>query len=209
MTLPYDLVLASASPRRLDLVKSVGLRPLVQPADIDETPQAAERPGDYVRRIASEKASAALAARDPAHATLPLLAADTIVSIDGRILGKPNGPEDATAMLRTLAGRRHEVTTAYHIVHGTSRVERAVSTAVSFRLLAEPEIAAYVASQEWQGKAGGYAIQGIAAIFTTEIKGSFTNVVGLPLAEVIADLRAVGALPGWPPAGFGAEGRSA
>jgi septum formation protein len=209
VTLPYDLLLASASPRRLDLLQSVGLRPWVQPADIDESPRADERPADYVRRIALDKANAALAARSAEHAGLPLLAADTIVTIDRRILGKPTGAEDAVAMLRTLAGRRHDVTTAYHIIAGETRVERAVTTSVNIRLIAEGEIAAYIASGEWEGKAGGYAIQGIAAIFATDIKGSFTNVVGLPLAEVVADLRAVGGLPGWPPAAFGVEARSA
>ena len=106
-------------------------------------------------------------------------------------------------MLRRLAGRRHDVVTAYRVQRGAAVAERAVTTVVNFRLLAPEEIAAYVASGEWRGKAGGYAIQGIAALFATEIRGSITNVVGLPLAEVVADLRAVGGLPNWPPPGFG------
>jgi septum formation protein len=132
-----------------------------------------------------------------------VLAADTIVVAGGRILGKPSGAEDAASMLRQLAGRRHEVTTAYRVQRGAAAAERAVSTAVTFRLLAPAEIDAYVSSGEWQGKAGGYAIQGIAAVFATELRGSLTNVIGLPLAEVIADLQAVGGLAGWPPASFG------
>ena len=106
-------------------------------------------------------------------------------------------------MLGQLAGRRHEVITAYRIQRASAATERAVSTTVKFRLLASEEIAAYIASGEWQGKAGGYAIQGIAAVFTSEIRGSFTNVVGLPLAEAVADLRALGGAPRWPPPGFG------
>jgi septum formation protein len=201
-----DLVLASASPRRAELLARVGLRFVVRPADIDESPRPDERPGDYVVRMASEKASAAAARTEEALAQLPLLAADTIVVLDRRILGKPSGPEEAAEMLGRLAGRRHEVTTAYRIVRGATAVERAVTTLVNFRLLSPAELAAYLASGEWQGKAGAYAVQGIAALFATELRGSFTNVVGLPLAEVVADLRAVGGLPGWPPPSFALGG---
>jgi len=117
---------------------------------------------------------------------------------------------EARAMLGRLAGRRHDVTTAYRIWHGrlgpggAARViDRAVTTQVSFRLIQPAEIDAYAASSEWQGKAGGYAVQGIAAVFTTELRGSHTNVIGLPLAEVVADLRAAGGLAEFPPAAFG------
>ena len=109
-------------------------------------------------------------------------------------------------MLRRLSGRRHEVITAYHILHRGTALARAVTTVVTFRLLSPAEIEAYVASGEWRGKAGGYAVQGIAALFATELRGSLTNVIGLPLAEVVADLRAAGALPGYPPAAFGGGG---
>jgi septum formation protein len=203
VTNPPHLVLASASPRRAELLARVGLRYATRPADIDESPRPDERPGDYVRRMAAEKAAAAQAAVGPELAQLPLLAADTIVALDGRILGKASGPEEAAEMLGRLAGRRHEVTTAYRIVRGEAAVERAVTTQVSFRLLTPEELSAYIASREWEGKAGAYAIQGIAALFATEVRGSITNVVGLPLAEVVADLRALGGLPSWPPAGFG------
>jgi septum formation protein len=198
-----DLVLASASPRRAELLARVGLRLKVAPADLDETPRADERPLEYVRRMAAEKCALGVSRLGPGADGLAVLAADTIVVLESRILGKPADAGEAAAMLADLAGRRHEVVTAYRIQRGEAVAERSVSTVVKFRLLGADEIAAYVASGEWQGKAGGYAIQGIAALFAGEIRGSITNVVGLPLAEVIADLRALGALPGWPRAGFG------
>jgi septum formation protein len=202
-----DLVLASASPRRAELLSRLGLRISIQPAAIDETARPDERPLDYVKRLAEEKLVASRALMDPAssEAELPVLAADTIVVLGGKILGKPGGPEEAGQMLQSLSGRRHEVITGYRVARGTQSAGRAVSTAVSFRLVGAEEVAAYVASGEWRGKAGGYAVQGIAAIFAAEIRGSFTNVVGLPLAEVIADLRAVGGLPHWPPPSFGVD----
>lgn len=200
-----DLVLASASPRRAELLSRLGLRLSIQPADIDETARPDEKPLDYVKRMAEEKLAASRAAIEAGspEADLPLLAADTIVVLGGRILGKPAGPEEARQMLQGLSGRRHEVITGYRVARGALTAERAVSTAVSFRLLGPEEVAAYVASGEWRGKAGGYAVQGIAAVFASEIRGSFTNVVGLPLAEVVADLRAVGGLSRWPPTAFG------
>jgi septum formation protein len=202
VTAAIDVVLASASPRRKELLERLGLRLEIVPAAIDETPQPDERAAEYVRRMAAEKC-AAVAARPELNAAVPVLAADTIVVADRQILGKPTGPDDAAAMLRRLAGRRHEVTTAYRVQRGNAAAERAVSTTVAFRLIAPAEIDAYVASGEWDGKAGGYAIQGIAAVFATELRGSLTNVIGLPLAEVVADLQAIGGLAGWPPRGFG------
>jgi septum formation protein len=199
-----DLVLASASPRRQELLARLGLRLRVEPAAIDESPHPDERAADYVRRMAGEKCAAALARLGAGLGELPVLAADTTVVVEGQILGKPADAAEAEAMLRRLCGRRHEVITAYRVQRAAAATERAVTTQVTFRLATPAEIAAYVASGEWQGKAGGYAIQGIAAVFATEIRGSLTNVIGLPLAEVVADLRAVGALPGWPPAAFGA-----
>lgn len=198
------LVLASASPRRRELLSRLGLSLLVSPVEIDETPAPGERPADYVRRVAGEKCDAALAALAGASAALPVLAADTTVIVDAEILGKPAGPDDARRMLARLAGRRHDVTTAYRVRFGARMVERAVTTAVSFRALQPAEIDAYLASREWEGKAGGYAVQGIAAAFVTDLRGSHTNVIGLPLAEVLADLLALGALGGYPPAAFGA-----
>ncbi|MES1164523.1 MAG: nucleoside triphosphate pyrophosphatase [Verrucomicrobiota bacterium] len=203
-----DLILASASPRRRELLERVGLRLAVCPTEIDETPRPGERPADYVRRIALEKAAAGVATLPitpegaPPHP--PLLAADTTVIVDGATLGKPVDEDDARAMLLRLAGRRHEVTTAYRIVYRGREVDRAVTTVVAVRLLDPREVEAYVAGGEWRGKAGGYAVQGVAAAFVTELRGSLTNVVGLPLAEVLADLRALDALPRYPPERFAA-----
>jgi septum formation protein len=196
-----DLVLASASPRRRELLERIGLRLRVAPVDLDETPRPGESPRPYAQRLAAEKCAAAAGRLGE---ELPVLAADTVVVLEGNIFGKPADAAEAASMLERLSGRRHEVVTAYHIRHRGTAVERAVTTAVTFRLLAPVEIAAYVASGEWQGKAGGYAVQGIAALFATELRGSLTNVIGLPLAEVVADLRAVGALPHYPPPAFGA-----
>jgi septum formation protein len=203
VTASIDVVLGSASPRRKELLERLGLRLQIVPAEIDESPRADERPADYVRRMAAEKCAAVIA-RPDLEPGLPVVAADTIVVADAQILGKPTDAADAAGMLRRLAGRRHDVITAYRVQRGSAVAERAITTAVSFRLLAPAEIDAYVACGEWQGKAGGYAIQGVAAVFATELRGSLTNVIGLPLAEVVADLLAVGGLPGWPPAGFGA-----
>jgi septum formation protein len=201
VTTTPDLVLASASPRRRELLERIGLRLQVAPVDLDETPRAGESPRPYAQRLAAEKCAAAARAD---NYDLPLLAADTVVVLEGAIFGKPADAADAAEMLRRLSGRRHEVITAYHILYKGTATERAVTTAVTFRLLSPAEIEAYVASGEWQGKAGGYAVQGIAALFATELRGSLTNVIGLPLAEVVADLRAAGALPNFPPPGFGA-----
>jgi len=197
---PADIHLASASPRRRELLERLGVSLAVVPTQIDESPRPDEPPADYVRRMAAEKLAAALAAGAPAE--LPVIAADTTVIVDGAILGNPSGPEEARAMLERLAGRRHQVITAYKIRLGAKEMERAVTTLVSFRLLDPGEIEAYVACGEWRGKAGGYAIQGVAGAFVGEIRGSLTNVIGLPLAEVLADLRALGALPQYPPARF-------
>jgi septum formation protein len=184
------LVLASASPRRLELLTRVGVEVEVSPAAIDETPQLAERPSACALRLASEKAAVAAA-------VLPgrwVLAADTVVEVDGIMLGKPDDAAGAAAMLVQLAGRTHRVITGYAIrgPDGTSTA-RAVTTEVDFRELAPDEVEEYVASGEWRGKAGGYAAQGIAAAFVTAVRGSFTNVIGLPLAEVLMDLAQTGA----------------
>jgi septum formation protein len=196
-----DLILASASPRRRELLQGVGLVLAIEPVDVDETARAGEPARAYAARVAAEKCEAAMAKLGtPAQA---VLAADTVVTLAGEILGKPDDEAHAAAMLRRLAGHRHEVLTAYRIRHGERMVERLVATGVSFRSLDTKEIAAYLACGEWRGKAGAYAIQGIAGSFVTEVRGSFTNVVGLPLAEVLADLRALAALPGYPPPAFG------
>jgi septum formation protein len=174
----------------------------ILPVDLDETPQEGEPVRIYVQRMATEKCEVLL--RKLGNVRLPVLAADTIVALAGAILGKPADAAQAGDMLRRLGGHRHEVLTAYQIAWGEERVSRVVETFVDFRTMGEQEMAAYLASDEWRGKAGAYAIQGIASVFVTQIRGSFTNVVGLPLAEVVADLRAIGGLPDYPPQAFGA-----
>ena len=180
------LVLASASPRRRELLERVGVALEVRPADVDEAPRAGEPPAGYVARIARAKAEAA---RAPGRW---VLAADTTVTIDGAILGKPDDAGEAAAMLRRLAGRVHQVITAFAIAGPVER-DGLVATDVAMIAMDEPAIADYVATGEWRGKAGAYAIQGIAAALVREVRGSVSNVIGLPLAEVLEALRAVGA----------------
>jgi septum formation protein len=205
-----DLVLASASPRRRELLERMGLALLVLPADVDETPRAGERPADYVRRIAAAKCdvvadriASGQAGTPGLPVGLPILAADTTVIVEDRILGKPTDADDARAMLTLLAGRRHEVTTAYRIRSGERTADRAVTTLVAFRSLRPAELDAYLACGEWRGKAGAYAVQGIAGGFITELRGSHTNVIGLPVAEVLADLQALETLSRYPRPAFG------
>jgi septum formation protein len=205
-----DLVLASASPRRRELLERLGLVVRIIPADADETVQPGERAVDYVRRVAMakcDKVFEGLAAggvpTEPVEPALAVLAADTSVVVDELILGKPADASEARAMLARLAGRRHEVITGTSIRFGARRIERTVSTLVAVRALQPSEIAAYLACDEWRGKAGGYALQGIAAAFVSDLRGSVTNVIGLPVAEVLADLQALEALPRYPAPAFG------
>lgn len=173
------LILASASPRRLDLLAQIGLVPdRVLAADIDETALPGEGVRAYARRMAGAKAQAVAAQADGV-----VLAADTVVSAGRRILGKPATRDEARDFLRLLSGRRHRVTTAVALRAGTVEALRDVVSLVRFRALNSTEIDAYLDSGEWQGKAGGYAIQGRAAAFIPWIQGSFSGVVGLPLAE--------------------------
>jgi septum formation protein len=177
----------------------------IEPVDVDETPTPDEKARAYAQRLAAEKGDAALARLG--LQSVPILTADTVVVLGDDILGKPANQDEAAAMLRRLAGRRHEVMTAYRVHFNGRMVERVVSTGVTFRSLDPAELQAYLDCGEWQGKAGAYAIQGIAGAFAIEVRGSFSNVVGLPLAEVIADLRALEALPGYPPPAFGGNAR--
>ena len=182
------LILASASPRRRELLARVGVALDVRPADIDETPLAGgEEPAAYVLRIARAKAAAT--PRAPGEW---VLAADTTVTIDGVILGKAGDGREAADMLRRLAGRTHQVITAF-AVRGERDTHGVVVTDVEMVPLDAAAIADYVASDEWRGKAGAYAIQGIAAAFVRAVRGSVTNVIGLPLVEVLEALRAIGA----------------
>ena len=176
------LILASASPRRLDLLRQIGVEPdAVIPADIDETPLKGELPHRLALRLAEEKAQAVA----DIHADDFVLAADTVVGAGRRILPKAETKEEATFCLGLLSGRRHRVTTgmALALPEGCV-VSRRVTTIVQFKRLSALERAAYLASGEWEGKAGGYAIQGLAEAFVTGINGSWSNVVGLPLQSV-------------------------
>ncbi|MDO5658402.1 MAG: nucleoside triphosphate pyrophosphatase [Paracoccus sp. (in: a-proteobacteria)] len=187
-TPPLRLVLASSSPRRLELLAQIGVTPAeIRPADIDETPHKGETPRDYVRRMAREKATASQAAEGEV-----VLAADTVVNVGRRILGKPENAAEAASFLRLMAGRRHRVMTALCLCAGAQAWARLVETVVRMRPLTEAEISAYIAGGEWQGKAGGYGIQGAAGAFIPWISGSFTGVVGLPLSETATLLRAAG-----------------
>ena len=180
-------MLASASPRRRDLLAQIGVVPeAILPAEIDETPAPAELPRAYVARMAREKAAAVAAA--PAGDAGPrlVLAADTVVFAGRRILGKPVDAAEAASFLYLLSGRRHRVATAVCLHGPEGPRERLVETRVKMKRLSDDEISAYLRSGEWRGKAGGYAIQGIAGAFVPEIIGSYTSVVGLPLAETAA-----------------------
>jgi septum formation protein len=186
------LVLASASPRRRELLGRLGLDPLIRPADIDETPRPGEDPHDLVVRLASAKAATSLARGDAEDV---VLAADTEVVLDGQVLGKPRDRDEAARMLRRLAGRSHEVVTGVAVRRGgTARATR-VTTEVRFRPVSDAEIAWYVATGEPDGKAGAYGLQGAGAALVERIHGSDTNVIGLPLAETITLLRQVGMDP--------------
>jgi septum formation protein len=179
---PSPLVLASASPRRLDLLRQIGIEPAsIDPADLDETPLRDELPSQHAARLAAEKA-AAVAAR---HAGSFVLAADTVVACGRRILPKAETEAQARACLKLLSGRRHRVYGGVVLVLPDGRrLDRTVQTAVTFKVLSHEETEDYIASGEWRGKAGGYAIQGRAAALIRWIGGSYSNVVGLPLFEV-------------------------
>jgi len=182
------LILASASPRRLALLAQIGITPdAVSPTDIDETPHKAEQPRLHAQRLARAKAQAA--ARPDAF----VLAADTVVAVGRRILPKAETEEQARICLALLSGRRHTVLTAV-VLHAPDgrRAERLAETTVAFARLTPPQIAAYLATGEWRGKAGGYAIQGAAAAHIRFLSGSHSNVVGLPLFETAQLLRGLG-----------------
>lgn len=182
------LVLASGSPRRLTLLAQIGITPdALRPASIDETPRRGEMPRTLVSRLARAKAETSRdqIADDPELADAMVLAADTVVAVGSRILGKPEVVEQAVASLELLSGRAHKVLTGICIITPDDRMRtRIVETRIRFKRLSRREMEAYIASREWRGKAGGYAIQGLAGCFVQKIIGSYTNVVGLPLTEV-------------------------
>ncbi|WP_371348892.1 Maf-like protein [Ancylobacter sp. IITR112] len=184
------LVLASGSPRRLALLAQAGIEPdALLPADIDETPERGELPRRLALRLAREKLDAADARRRAMgqHEGAFLLAADTVVAVGRRILPKPDIAEEAADCLRLLSGRAHRVYTGIALMTPKGGVRtRLVETRVRFKRLSREEMDAYLAAREWEGKAGGYAIQGLAGVFVVKLVGSYTNVVGLPLAETVA-----------------------
>lgn len=186
------LVLASASPRRLELLAQVGIMPdAVVPADIDETPELRERPRALAARLTRTKAMAV--AGLPEHKNDFILAADTVVALGHRVLEKPADANEARKFLERLSGRRHRVIGGVCVVAPEGKVsERVIVTQVRFRRLTPADIDAYIDSGEWQGKAGGYAIQGRAGGFVPWINGSYSNVVGLALSETVGLLQGLG-----------------
>lgn len=194
------IYLASQSPRRLELLRQIGIDAMVLPlrqqggrADVDESPDKGEKPADYVVRIARVKVEAGLMAmtgrRLPA---MPILAADTTVAVDGMLLGKPASPEQAAEWLRDYSGKTHKVHSGVAVAWEGQIYTAVSSSSVRFRELSEAEIAAYVASREPMDKAGGYGIQGHAALFIEQITGSYSGIMGLPLFETAALLRQAG-----------------
>jgi septum formation protein len=200
-----DIYLASRSPRRRELLKQIGVRfePLIirlaapRGPDVDEVQHAGEAPGVYVERVAREKAEFALKVLSLRSMVIrPVLSADTVVILDGAVLGKPANATEAAAFLRQLSGTTHEVRTsiavAQAIGHKTRLVQRTSVSSVKFKPLEDDEIASYVATGEPLDKAGGYGIQGYAGLFVEHLQGSYTGVMGLPLYETALLLRQVG-----------------
>jgi septum formation protein len=187
-----ELVLASSSPRRLELLALVGIVPdRIEPADIDETPQKGETPPRLAERLACEKARV-VGDRAP---DAVVLAADTVVAVGRRFLEKAADDAEATRFLKLLSGRNHRVLTGVAVIAGGRLTHRVVDTRVTFKTLSDAEIAAYVASGEWRGKAGAYGIQGRAGAFVRRIVGSHPSVMGLPLYESVNLLAGAGWRP--------------
>ncbi|QQS14951.1 MAG: septum formation protein Maf [Rhodospirillales bacterium] len=183
------LILASASPRRVELLRQVGVAPAaIDPAGIDETPRRGELPASFAARMAGDKARA-VAARHPGGT---ILAADTVVACGRRILPKAETEAEARRCLELLSGRRHRVLGAVHVATPGAVRDALVTTVVRFKRLTTAEVDAYLRAGEWRGKAGGYAIQGRAAAFVAFLSGSYSNVVGLPLHETVNLLRSAG-----------------
>jgi septum formation protein len=185
-------ILASASPRRIELLSLLGLRFEIMPSNVDEKFMEGEAPRDHVLRLSEEKAKLASAL----HPEAWVIGADTIVIINGDVLGKPRTPDEAKEMLGKLSGQMHKVFTGFTVVRKSADIliRDAVESSVRFREIPEDEMAWYIRSQEPYDKAGGYAVQGMGAFFIKEIYGSYTNVMGLPLCEVVDVLKRIGAI---------------
>ncbi|MGB0905086.1 MAG: Maf family protein [Mangrovicoccus sp.] len=181
-------ILGSGSPRRLDLLAQLGVRPdAIRPPDIDETPLKGELPVPYCNRITRQKVQAVQSDRDDVT-----LCADTTVALGRRILGKPEDADQARRFLRLMSGRRHKVITVVTAKRGDVLRQTPVVSQIKLKILSDQELDHYIASDEWRGKAGGYGIQGKAAVFAPWIQGSFTGIVGLPLAETAQLLQGMG-----------------
>jgi septum formation protein len=198
ITVSGRLILASASPRRSGLLKLLGLDFDVIPGSVDETFRPSETPREHVLRLSEEKALFVVRCQPDAW----VLGADTIVIIAGEVLGKPGSPAEAKVMLKKLSGREHEVFTGFSIIRQDrwSRIREVVESSVLFREITDDEMAWYTGTQEPYDKAGAYAVQGMGGCFIQEIRGSCTNVMGLPLSEVIGALKRVSAI------GFSGDG---
>lgn len=189
MAFSHKLILASGSPRRVELLAQAGIEPdRLMPMELDEAPKKSEHPRSLARRLSREKAEAARAAvkGDPAWEKQLILAADTVVSVGRRSIGKPELVDEASNALYLLSGRSHRVFTGLCLITPGRKVRQAVvETRVRFKRLSKVEIESYLASGQWRGKAGGYAIQGLAGAFVVKLVGSYSNVVGLPLYETV------------------------
>ena len=185
-------ILASASPRRIELLNLLGLRFEIMPSNVDEKFMIGEAPRDHVLRLSEEKAKRA----STLHPEAWVMGADTIVIINGDALGKPRTPDEAKEMLSKLSGQIHTVFTGFTVARKSANIlmRDAVESSVRFRQIAEDEMEWYIRSQEPYDKAGGYAVQGMGAFFIKEIYGSYTNVMGLPLCEVVDVLKRIGAI---------------
>lgn len=196
MALTHKLILASGSPRRVELLAQTGIEPArLMPMDIDEAPRKTEHPRSLARRLSAEKAGAALQAleHDAEWKGSFILAADTVVSVGRRILLKTETTDEVLAALNLLSGRNHRVYTGICLATPSGKLrQKVIDTKVRFKRLSSKEIDSYIASGQWRGKAGGYAIQGIAGSFVVKLVGSYTNVVGLPLYETTSLLAGEG-----------------
>jgi len=188
------MILASSSARRRELLGAAGVSFEVHPSDVPEDRHPGESPEAFAQRVAHDKASHVAGLRAQYGDTRPVLGANTIVVVDGDVLGKPGDREDARRMLRRLAGRSHEVLTGFCLVHDGQVQTQLSRTTVTFKPLRDPEITRYLDRAAWQDKAGAYAVQEHAAYMVRHIDGSYTNVVGLPLCETIELLERAGVL---------------
>lgn len=185
---PKKLILGSSSPRRLELLSQLRIKPdLIKSPDIDEATKKLELPRDYCIRMAKEKANAIDVEYDDV-----LLTADTIVCVGRRILGKPSNEDQVREFLKILSGRRHKVITSVVVKYQDKLLERCVISTVKMKNISNSELDAYVSLEDWKDKAGGYGLQGYAAVFVTWIQGSFSSIIGLPLAETSALLSVAG-----------------